>query len=133
MEENKTTKWRREHRSELLHFDDAICGVLRTSSQAINEQWKKEYLRCLLCPNEKYREDPVVDIDIILSNPNDLRTHIEQLFSPYNTEDSLQKLSELDSDSDDFSSNIPDLKKRIKYCKNPLERKNLEKTVKCCI
>lgn len=88
---------------------------------------KKEYLRCLLCPNEKYREDPVVDIDIILSNPNDLRTHIEQLFSPYNTEDSLQKLSELDSDSDDFSSNIPDLKKRIKYCKNPLERKNLER------
>lgn len=85
---------------------------------------KKEYLRCLLYPNEKYREDSAVDIDIILSNPNDLRTHIEQLFSPYNTEDSLQKLSELASDSDDFSSNIPDLKKRIKYCKNPLERKN---------
>lgn len=127
MEENKTTEWRREHISELLHFDDVICGVLRTSSQAINEQWKKEYLRCLLCPNEKYREDPVVDIDIILSNLNDLRTHIEQLFSLYNTEDSLQKLSELDSDSDDFSSNIPDLKKRIKYCKNPLERKNLER------
>lgn len=127
MEENKTTEWRREHRFELLHFDDAICGVLRTSSQAINEQWKKEYLRCLLYPNEKYREDSVVDIDIILSNPNDLRTHIEQLFSPYNTEDSLQKLSELASDSDDFSSNIPDLKKRIKYCKNPLERKKLER------
>ena len=81
----------------------------------------------ILYPTEKYREDSVVDIDIILSNPNDLRTHIEQLFSPYNTEDSLQKLSELASDSDDFSSNIPDLKKRIKYCKNPLERKSLER------
>lgn len=42
-------------------------------------------------------------------------------------EDSLQELSELASDSDDFSSDIPSLKKRIKYCKNPLERKNLER------
>lgn len=42
-------------------------------------------------------------------------------------EDSLQELSDLATDSDDFSSNISDLKKRIKYCKNPLERKNLER------
>ena len=42
-------------------------------------------------------------------------------------EDSLQELSELATDPDDFSSDIPSLKKRIKYCKNPLERKSLER------
>lgn len=39
--------------------------------------------------------------------------------------ESLQELSELATDPDDFSSDIPSLKKRIKYCKNPLERKSL--------
>ena len=42
-------------------------------------------------------------------------------------ENSLQELSELASDPDDFSLDIPSLKKRIKYCKNPLERKSLER------
>ena len=42
-------------------------------------------------------------------------------------EDSLQELSELATDPDDFSSDIPSLKKRIKYCKNPLEFKSLER------
>ena len=41
--------------------------------------------------------------------------------------ESLQELSEMATDSDDFSSDIPSLKKRIKYCKNPLERKSLER------
>ena len=41
--------------------------------------------------------------------------------------ESLQELSELASDPDDFSLDIPSLKKRIKYCKNPLERRNLER------
>ena len=50
-----------------------------------------------------------------------------RLLDEYNVATSLQKLSDLATDSDDFSSNIPDLKKRIKYCKNPLERKNLER------
>lgn len=40
---------------------------------------------------------------------------------------SLQELSELATNPDDFSSDIPSLKKRIKYCKNPLERKSLER------
>lgn len=39
----------------------------------------------------------------------------------------LQELSELATDPDDFSSDIPLLKKKIKYCKNPLERKSLER------
>ena len=42
-------------------------------------------------------------------------------------ENSLQELSELATNPDDFSSDIPSLKKRIKYCKNPLERKSLER------
>lgn len=41
--------------------------------------------------------------------------------------ESLQELSNLATNPDDFSSDIPSLKKRIKYCKNPLERKNLER------
>ena len=41
--------------------------------------------------------------------------------------ESLQELSELATDPDDFSSDIPSLKKRIKYCKNPLECKSLER------
>ena len=45
--------------------------------------------------------------------------------------DSLSELAnqftELSSVSGDFSSDIPSLKKRIKYCKNPLERKSLER------
>lgn len=41
--------------------------------------------------------------------------------------ESLQELSELATNPDDFSSDIPSLKKRIKYCKNPLERKRLER------
>lgn len=39
----------------------------------------------------------------------------------------LQELSDLATNPDDFSSDIPSLKKRIKYCKNPLERKSLER------
>ena len=46
-------------------------------------------------------------------------------------EDSKQfgyaSLSDLATNPDDFSSDIPSLKKRIKYCKNPLERKSLER------
>ena len=42
-------------------------------------------------------------------------------------ENSLQELSDLATNPDDFSSDIPSLKKRIKYCKNPLERKSLER------
>ena len=49
------------------------------------------------------------------------------MLSEFNTENSLQELSELATDPDDFSSDIPSLKKRIKYCKNPLERKMLER------
>ena len=49
------------------------------------------------------------------------------MLSEFNTENSLQELSELATNPDDFSSDIPSLKKRIKYCKNPLERKSLER------
>ena len=49
------------------------------------------------------------------------------MLSEFNIENSLQKLSDLATDPDDFSSDIPSLKKRIKYCKNPLERKSLER------
>ena len=49
------------------------------------------------------------------------------MLSEFNTENSLQELSELVTNPDDFSSDIPSLKKRIKYCKNPLERKSLER------
>lgn len=63
-------------------------------------------------------------------DPNDgyaLLERLNQLSSQYNKEDLLSSLEEMASDPDDFSSDIPSLKKRIKYCKNPLERKRLEK------
>ena len=41
--------------------------------------------------------------------------------------ESLEEISDLATNPDDFSSDIPLLKKRIKYCKNPLERKSLER------
>ena len=41
--------------------------------------------------------------------------------------DLTEQLSELVSNPDDFLVDIPSLKKRIKYCKNFLERKVLEK------
>lgn len=47
--------------------------------------------------------------------------------SKVSLEDSLQELSDRATNPDDFSSDIPSLKKRIKYCKNPLERKSLER------
>ena len=49
------------------------------------------------------------------------------LLSDFNTEKSLQELSDSATNPDDFSSDIPSLKKRIKYCKNPMERKSLER------
>lgn len=63
-------------------------------------------------------------------DPNDwyaLLERLNQLSSQYNKEGLLSSLEELASDPDDFSSDIPSLKKRIKYCKNPLERKGLER------
>ena len=63
-------------------------------------------------------------------DPNDsyaLLEQLNQLSSQYNKEDLLSSLEEIASDPDDFSSDIPSLKKRIKYCKNPLERKSLER------
>ena len=58
----------------------------------------------------------------------ELLKELQQMYdSKKSLENSLQELSDLATDPDDFSSDIPSLKKRIKYCKNPLERKSLER------
>lgn len=49
------------------------------------------------------------------------------LLNEFNTQNSLQELSEFKANPDVFSSDISSLKKRIKHCKNFLERKALEK------
>lgn len=49
------------------------------------------------------------------------------LLNEFNTQNSLQELSELKTKPDGFSSDISSLKKRIKYSKNPLECKSLER------
>ena len=75
------------------------------------------------------------NLKIILDRLNELselrlypyQCEMARLLDECNTEKSLQELSELATDPDDFSSDIPSLKKRIKYCKNPLERKRLER------
>ena len=78
----------------------------------------EELNRQLLIMSQIIQEQSKIEI------PNELKCVYN---SKESLEDSLQELSDLATDSDDFSSNIPDLKKRIKYCKNPLERKNLER------
>lgn len=78
----------------------------------------EELNRQLLIVSQIIQEQSKIEI------PNELKCVYN---SKESLEDSLQELSDLATDSDDFSSNIPDLKKRIKYCKNPLERKNLER------
>lgn len=49
------------------------------------------------------------------------------LLNEFNTQNSLQELSELKNESDDFSSDISSLKRRIKHCKNFFKRKALER------
>lgn len=69
-------------------------------------------------------------IDIKEYNSNDgcaLLEKLNQLSYQYGKEDLLSSLEVIASNPDDFSSDIPSLKKRIKYCKNPMERKSLER------
>ena len=69
-------------------------------------------------------------IDIKEYNSNDgcaLLEKLNQLSYQYGKEDLLSSLEAIASNPDDFSSDIPSLKKRIKYCKNPMERKSLER------
>ena len=82
-----------------------------------------------------HSENVSEDLKILIEKLNELgvlklypyQREMINMLSKFNTEKSLQELSELAEDPDDFSSDIPTLKKRIKYCKNPLERKNLER------
>lgn len=75
------------------------------------------------------------DLKILIEKLNELgvlnlysyQREMINMLSKFNIEKSLQELSDSATDPDDFSSDIPSLKKRIKYCKNPLERKSLEK------
>lgn len=58
------------------------------------------------------------------------KQELEKLNNQLNQTYSGQLISEIEefsSDLDEFSSNIPSLKKKIKYCKNPLERKQLQR------
>ena len=74
-------------------------------------------------------------LKIILERLNELselslypyQCEMARLLDECNTEKSLQELSDSATNPDDFSSDIPSLKKRIKYCKNLLERKSLER------
>ncbi len=49
------------------------------------------------------------------------------LLNEFNTQNSLQELSELKTKPDGFSSDISSLKRRIKHCKNFIECQALEK------
>lgn len=77
-----------------------------------NEEFRK--IAPLYCP---YNQQTNIASDVYLFDEFKASICVEA----YNT------LSELAVDPDDFSSDIPSLKKRIKYCKNPLERKSLER------
>lgn len=79
---------------------------------AYNEEFQK-----IVSKYHPHDQQADIDIDIKLLNEFGISNYYEICGT----------LSELAINSDDFSSDIPSLKKRIKYCKNPLERKSLER------
>lgn len=102
-------------------FDDVHNLFIGTISQKLYYYQKVFLEKVLYSANQEETKG---------CDPNDsyaLLEQLNQLSSQYNKEDLLSSLEEIASDPDDFLSDIPLLKKRIKYCKNPLERKNLER------
>lgn len=99
-------------RSKLICYDDWITtnkflklcdGILRINPNDTN-----------VAELDNYKSDLLK----LLSSLQDHGNSLSEL---------ANQLTELSSDPGDFSSDIPSLKKRIKYCKNPLERKSLER------
>lgn len=110
MEDSKEIKHSRGHKAKLLHFDDTMCSSYKTEISRALEELLRELQWDSLHPDRFPSQYEIIN-----------------LLSQSNLDDGLQELSELATDPDDFLSDIPLLKKRIKYCKNPLERKNLER------
>lgn len=77
---------------------------------------------------ELSRQLLIVSQIIQKQNKIEIINELKHVYDPkVSLEDSLQELSDRATNPDDFSSDIPSLKKRIKYCKNHLERKSLER------
>lgn len=121
MEDNKKIDQCREYRAKNEYFDDIHDVLVGIVSQKLYN-YQKVFLK-----NSLYSDN---HIDIKEYNSNDgcaLLEKLNQLSYQYGKEDLLSSLEVIASDPDDFSSDIPSLKKRIKYCKNPMERKSLER------
>ena len=121
MEDNKKIDQCREYRTKNEYFDDIHDVLVGIASQKLYN-YQKVFLK-----NSLYSDN---HIDIKEYNSNDgcaLLEKLNQLSYQYGKEDLLSSLEVIASDPDDFSSDIPSLKKRIKYCKNPMERKSLER------
>ena len=121
MEDNKKIDQCREYRAKNEYFDDIHDVLVGIASQKLYN-YQKVFLK-----NSLYSDN---HIDIKEYNSNDgcaLLEKLNQLSYQYGKEDLLSSLEVIASDPDDFSSDIPSLKKRIKYCKNPMERKSLER------
>ena len=111
----------REYRAKNEYFDDIHDVLVGIVSQKLYN-YQKVFLK-----NSLYSDN---HIDIKEYNSNDgcaLLEKLNQLSYQYGKEDLLSSLEVIASNPDDFSSDIPSLKKRIKYCKNPMERKSLER------
>ena len=121
MEDNKKIDQCREYRAKNEYFDDIHDVLVGIVSQKLYN-YQKVFLK-----NSLYSDN---HIDIKEYNSNDgcaLLEKLNQLSYQYGKEDLLSSLEVIASNPDDFSSDIPSLKKRIKYCKNPMERKSLER------
>lgn len=121
MEDNKKIDQCREYRAKNEYFDDIHDVLVGIASQKLYN-YQKVFLK-----NSLYSDN---HIDIKEYNSNDgcaLLEKLNQLSYQYGKEDLLSSLEVIASNPDDFSSDIPSLKKRIKYCKNPMERKSLER------
>lgn len=74
-----------------------------------------------------YSTETILELAKVSSNINDLRKSngLSEADYPLSLE-KLRELWEALSDTEEIKPTIPQLKKRIKYCRNPMEKKKLQ-------
>lgn len=115
--------------------DNVIKEILQKLARSDEEIKNMAKLGCtIVVPNVGISSEELSRQLLIVSQIMQKQSKIEilnELKRVYDSKESLeyslQELSDLATDPDDFASDISALKKRIKYCKNPMERKSLER------
>lgn len=113
---------------------------LAVSEETIQEQINKEiknvegFCKTIVIPDvgisseELNRQMLIVSQIIQKQSEIELLNDLKRIYdSNGKLEDCLQEVQELATNPKDYLPDIPSLKKKIKYCKNPMERKSLER------